>query len=220
MKVIVIGGGKVGSYVAKTLIDSGCEIKIIENREAIIKHLSKTFPESILVEGDGADMSVLEEAGIFDADVVAAVTGADEVNLVASTIAKYEFGIKKVIARVSNPKNDWLYTLEMGVDVKISQASMIAKVIVDQINMDNLKTLMLLNHGESSIVSLQVSKGSKIEGQMLKKITFPSHAIPIAIQRGDENIVPRGNVVIQATDQILVYTLIADEKILNELVKN
>lgn len=220
MKVVIIGGGKVGSYVAQTLIDSGCEIKIIENRETIIKHLSKTFSETILVEGDGADMSVLEEAGINEADVVAAVTGSDEVNLVASTIAKYEFGIKKVIARVSNPKNDWLYTLEMGVDVKISQASMIAKVIVDQINMDNLKTLMLLNHGESSIVSLQVAKGSKIVGKMLKKIAFPSHAVPIAIQRGDENIVPRENVIIQENDQLLVYTLITDETFLNDLVKN
>lgn len=139
MKVIIIGGGTVGSYVGKILLDSGCEIKIIEKRESMIQQLGKTFTQDVIFEGDGADMSVLEDAGIKDADVVAAVTGADEVNLVASTIAKYEFGIKKVIGRVNNPKNDWLYTLEMGVDVKISQASMIAQIIVDQVNVNNLK---------------------------------------------------------------------------------
>ncbi|MGL4662078.1 MAG: NAD-binding protein [Culicoidibacterales bacterium] len=133
MKVIIIGGGKIGSYVGQILSESGCEIKIIEHREAVIHQLYKVFPKSSIIEGEGSDMSILEEAGIRSTDVVAAVTGSDEVNLVVSTIAKYEFGIKKVIGRVSNPKNDWLYTLEMGVDVKISQASMIANIIVDQI---------------------------------------------------------------------------------------
>lgn len=218
MKVIIIGGGKVGTGVGKILVESGCEIKIIENRENVIKQLQKIFPEAVLVEGDGADMSVLEDAGINDADVVAAVTGSDEVNLVATTIAKYEFGIKKVIGRVSNPKNDWLYTLEMGVDVKISQASMIATVIVDQINTENLKTLMLLNHGESSIISLLVNENSDIVGKQLAEVKFPSHTVPIAIQRDDENLVPRNDVIIKANDQILAYTLIADEAYLNKLV--
>lgn len=219
MKVIIIGGGTVGSYVGKTLLESGFEIKIIENQEAVIQQLAQVFPKSVIVEGDGADMSVLEEAGIKGADVVAVVSGADEVNLVAATIAKYEFGIKKVIGRVTNPKNDWLYTLEMGVDIKVSQASMIAKVIVDQINMDHLKTLTLLNHGESSIVSLEVTKGSKIEGKKLGDVVFPTHAVAIVIQRGEENIVPRDHVVIQAGDEVLVYTLITEEETLNELVE-
>lgn len=132
-KVIIVGGGQVGSYLARLLIDKNCAVNIIEKRPSVLAHLYRDFNENIIINGDGSDAEALEKASIFDADVVAVVTGSDEVNLVAATIAKYEYGIKKVIARVNNPKNDWLFTLEMGVDKKVSQADILGHIVFDEI---------------------------------------------------------------------------------------
>ena len=113
MRTIIVGGGQVGSYVARILIDAGRDVRVVEYREKPLAGLKNELPPEAIVNGDGADPKVLEQAGINDADVVAAVTGADEINLVTATIAKFEFGVDKVIARINNPKNTWLFTEEM-----------------------------------------------------------------------------------------------------------
>ena len=121
MKVIIIGGGQVGSYIASLLLANGHEIKIIENREQIFKKLESEMPREVLIFGSGTNPETLEAAGIASANVVAAVTGFDEVNLVVSTLAKMEFGVSHVVARVNNPKNAWLYNAGMGVDVAVNR---------------------------------------------------------------------------------------------------
>lgn len=135
MNIIIIGGGKVGSYVAKLLIQGKHQVKIIEDRELPLEMLPHEVPPEIIIEGNGADPGVLKSAGIYEADVVAALTERDEINLVVSTIAKYEFGIKRVIARVNSPKNSWLFGEEMGVDVSVNQAQLLAYVIADQVDL-------------------------------------------------------------------------------------
>lgn len=219
MKIIIIGGGQVGAYVAKIMIKAGSDVKIIEHRQKVIDIISGSFSKEVLIFGDGADPKVLEKAGILEADVVAAVTGADEINLVASTIAKFEFGIDRVIARVNNPKNDWLFTGEMGIDVKVSQANLLAHVIADQIDMDNIVTLMRLNRGDNSIVEVTVNSGSKADSQALKDLDIPKDIVLIAIQRGGKNIVARGDTVLKAGDHVLAYTTTAEEKSLYQLMR-
>ena len=105
MKVIIIGGGQVGAYIAKLLLNDNCSVKVIENREIVVEKLKKILPLDTIVLGSGTDPNILESCGIAEADVVATVTGADETNLVASTIAKFEFDVPRVIARVNNPQN-------------------------------------------------------------------------------------------------------------------
>lgn len=219
MKIIVIGGGQIGSYVARMMLESGNDVKIIEHREKLIKDIRHHFPDDLIIEGDEASPKVLEKAGISEADVLAAVTDADEINLVASTIAKFEFQTDRVIACVNNPKNDWLFTAEMGVDVKISQANLLARVIADQIDMDNMVTLMRLNHGDNSIVEVTVHGGAKADGFALKDIPIPNETVLIAIQRGNKNIVARGNTVLKAGDHILAYTKTDDQGVLFELMR-
>lgn len=132
MKVIVVGGGQIGSAVASSLLEHGHEIRIIEQQKSRIEYLKQEFSEDVLILDNGTDPVVLEKAGIAKADVVAAVTGTDEVNLVASTLAKMEFGVPKVVARVNHPKNRWLFTEMMGVDYPVDQAQILTHQIVDE----------------------------------------------------------------------------------------
>jgi trk system potassium uptake protein len=138
MKVIIVGGGQVGSYIASLLLTSGHEICIIENREKVYKKIEKEFPVNTLIFGSGSDPEILEAAGIYSANVVAAVTGTDEVNLVVATLAKLEFGISRVVARVNNPKNAWLFNSGMGVDVGINQAEILAHFVVNEMCINDI----------------------------------------------------------------------------------
>lgn len=219
MKVIIVGGGQVGTYVAKALLDSKNSVVVVEKRTRSLELLKENLPNDHIIEGDGADPKVLETAGVASADVIAFVTGADEVNLVGSTIAKYEYGVKRVIGRVNNPKNEWLFTDEMGVDVKVSQANLLANIIIDQIDLDNMVTLMRLNQGDNSIVQVTVRPDSKVAGAYVKDLDIPNDTILIAITRKNETIVPKGDTQLQAKDHILAFTGSEGQKNFMQLMK-
>ena len=217
MKIVVIGGGQVGSYLANLLLSNGHEVKVIEHREGVYAKLEKELPSDALVFGNGSDPVILEKAGIFDAEVVAAVTGADEVNLVVSTLAKMEFGIPRVVARVNNPKNAWLYNATMGVDVGINQADIMAHFVVDEMDLKSMFTLFKLNRGDYSIVQIKVSAEAKASEKHVKDLSIPKKAVLIAIKRDDKTIIPKGDTLIQAEDEILLLTDETSRKVLNDL---
>ncbi|BCJ99305.1 potassium channel family protein [Anaerocolumna chitinilytica] len=217
MKIVVIGGGQVGSYLANLLLSNGHEVKVIEHREGVYAKLEKELPSDALVFGNGSDPVILEKAGIFDAEVVAAVTGADEVNLVVSTLAKMEFGIPRVVARVNNPKNAWLYNATMGVDVGINQADIMAHFVVDEMDLKSMFTLFKLNRGDYSIVQIKVSAEAKAAEKHVKDLSIPKKAVLIAIKRDDKTIIPKGDTLIQAEDEILLLTDETSRKVLNDL---
>jgi trk system potassium uptake protein TrkA len=208
MKVIIVGGGKVGAYIANLLIKNNCAVKVIENRKHVLQKLRKDIPEDIIIAGSGTDPNVLEHAGIANTDVVVAVTGADETNLVASTITKFEFGVPRVIARVNNPQNAWLFNSIMGVDVGINQADLMAHLVVEEMDLKNVLTLMKLNSGNYSIVQINVDSESSSVNKQIKDLVIPSNTLLIAISRGKEVIIPRGDTVINKGDNILA---LADE---------
>lgn len=219
MNVLIIGGGQVGTYIAKALLESNNSVTVVEKRLKSLALLEQTIPSEHIIEGDGADPKTLEAAGITDADVVALVTGADEINLVASTIAKFEYGTPRVIGRVNNPKNEWLFTEDMGVDIKVSQANLLANIIIDQIDLDNMVTLMRLNKGDNSIVQATVCSGSKIAGAYIKDIAIPEDTILIAVKRGDQTIVPKGDTQLKEKDHLLAYTGLKGQKEFMNLMK-
>jgi trk system potassium uptake protein TrkA len=217
MKVIIVGGGQVGAYIANLLINNKCTVKIIDNRKASLTKLRKVFTDDIIVEGNGTDPGILEACGIADADVVAAVTGADEANLVAATVAKFEFGVPRVIARVNNPKNAWLFNKGMGVDVEINQADLMAHIAVEEIDLRNMLTLMKLNHGNYSIVEVKVDTRSEAAGHEIKDINVPKTAVLIAVYRDKNVLIPRGDTVIEAGDTILAFVDNSDQPKINKL---
>lgn len=208
MKAIIIGGGQVGAYIATILLNNHCDVKIIENRHTTFEKLKNDFSEDNIIFGSGTEPNTLEAAGVGSADVVAAVTGSDETNLVASTIAKFEFDIPRTIARVNNPKNAWLFDAEMGVDVGLNQADLMAHLVVEEINLDAMMTLMKISRGTYSIVQFNVGEKSTAVKKSLKEMTFPKNSVIIAIYKGKEIIIPHGDTRFDEGDKVLAF---ADE---------
>ena len=133
MNVLIVGGGNVGATLATRLRAAQHRVTLIEVRHVHLAALQRDFPAEMLVLGSGTEPSVLEAADIRQAAVVAALTGADETNLVITSLARFEFGVPRTIARVNNPKNAWLFTAEMGVDVALDQADLIARMVLAEV---------------------------------------------------------------------------------------
>src|SRR5687768_5911535 len=129
MQILIVGGGKVGAYLAGTLKEHGHRIILIEVNEDLFNRLRSTLRDVQVVLGDGCNPQVMRDAGITNVDAVVATTGDDEDNLVIAKLAKHEYRIGRVIARVNNPKNEWLFTQRMGVDVAVSHSSLLARLI-------------------------------------------------------------------------------------------
>jgi len=217
MKVIIVGGGKVGSYLASLLLSFGYEVKIIEHIDKIYNKLLREFPADMLIHGIGSDPLILEQAGIAEVDVVAAVSSEDEINLVVSTLAKMEFGVPRVVGRVNNPKNAWLYNSGMGVDVGINQADLMAHFVVEEMDLEDMFTIMKLKRGEYSIVQMKVAQNAKAANKLLKDLTIPKKTVLIAITRGDALVIPKGDTEILVEDEILALTDEASRKELKEI---
>jgi trk system potassium uptake protein TrkA len=132
MKVIIVGGGKVGTSLALLLLEKGYNVKVIEAAREKISRLQQDLPADVVALGNGTDPVVLEAAGILGVNVVAATTGQDETNLVVTNLARFAFNVPRVVARVNNPKNAWMFTPMMGVDVAVNQADLMASLIAKE----------------------------------------------------------------------------------------
>lgn len=203
MNVLIVGGGQVGSYLASLLIKSGHNVKVVENREKQLKGLQRDLPEGVVITGGFTDPAVLEKAGIRTADVVVAVTPTDEGNLVVSTLAHFEFGVKRVIARANNPKNTWLFTPEMGVDVGLTEADLMAHVVAEEMSVGSMMTLLKLSKGKYSLVQETIHPDSPVIGKALRDLHLPEECVLVAVIRKDEMIIPRGNTALLADDEIM-----------------
>lgn len=203
MFTIIVGGGQVGAYLASLLLAGKHQIKIIDNRKDRIALLEESIPAEILILGSGSDPNVLEAAGIHNANVIAAVTGSDETNLVVCSLARLEFKVPRVIARVNNPKNAWLYTPEMGVDVALNQADLLAHLIAEEMSLGDMMTLFKLRKGLYSLVEEKVHPNSFANGKAVRDLSVPPRCVLAAIIRKGELIVPRGDTVLQAADEVL-----------------
>lgn len=217
MKVVIVGGGQMGTYIASLLLKSKCDVMVIESREPVFEKLQKELPPKNIMLGDGTNPSVLEAAGIAKADVVAAVSGADETNLVVSTISKFEFGVPRVIARVNNPKNMWLFTAEMGVDVALNQADLLAHLVVEEMDLKHMYTLLKVSHGNYSIAEVKADKLSPAVGKAVRDLALPTNSVLIAITRHDTVVIPRGDTLIESGDAILLLADSASKETISKL---
>ena len=203
MYVLVVGGGKVGSHLAKLLLAEGYRVKVIEKDAAKIERLKQELSPDSVIHGTGSDINILDQAGIRTAHVVTAVTGDDEVNLTITNLARFEFQVPRVIARVNNPKNSWMYTPEMGVDVAVNQADLIAHLIAEEMSLGDMMTLLKLRKGKYSLVEEKVSPGSKVVNKYLKDVTLPKECVVAAIIRQGSLVIPRGDTVFEPADEVL-----------------
>jgi len=203
MNILIVGGGQVGSYLASLLIKEGHQVRVVEIREKQLKSLQHDLPSDRIVIGEFTDPTVLEAAGIGQADVVVALTPTDEGNLVVSTLARFEFGVNRVIARANNPKNSWMFTPEMGVDVGLTEADLMAHVVAEEISLGDMITLLKVDKGQYSLVKETVASGSPAAGKALKDLFKSEECAIMAIIRNARLVIPRGNTVFEAGDEVL-----------------
>jgi trk system potassium uptake protein TrkA len=203
MYVIIVGGGKTGSQLASFLLAEGYQVKLIEPRPAVLAQMKKELPEETIVAGDGSAPSILEAAGIAHADVLAAVTGEDETNLVVTTLARFEYNVPRVIGKINNPKNAWLFTPEMGVDVALNQASILAHMVAEEMSLGDMMTLSKLRKGEFSVVEEKVHPTSIAAGKKIADLEIPSECVLAAIIRKGKMIIPHGDTILQPADEII-----------------
>ena len=215
MKIIIVGGGQVGGYIANLLLENGNSVTIIENKERALQSLRKNgLPEKHILVGDGTDAMLLEKAGVRGCNALICATGMDETNLTEAMMAKFEYDVPKVVARVNNPKNAWLFNAGMGVDVKINQADIIGHMVADEMNYQSIMTLMRLSKGEYSIVRVHVDYHSSTVNKSIAQIKLPAQSLLIAVYEDDTLIIPHGETVIRAGQYILA---LADEAAMEEL---
>ncbi len=203
MFVIIVGGGNTGSYLAKLLLDRGHSIKVIEERPAVLEKIKVEIPLDSIVAGDGSSPQVLESAGVLNANVLAAVTGSDETNLVITSLARFEFNVPRVIARINNPKNSWLFTPEMGVDVALNQADILARLVAEEMSLGDMMTLLKLRKGEYSLVEEKVHPLSPAANQNLRALVIPSECVIVAVIRKNQLLIPHGDTTLQPADEVL-----------------
>jgi trk system potassium uptake protein TrkA len=217
MYLIVVGGGKVGYYLTKSLLEEGHEVLVIEKEPHKCAVLMDELGVNVL-QGDGCQASVMAEAGMSRAGVVIAVTGDDEDNLVVCQVAKHKFNVPRTIARINNPKNERIFH-RLGIDVTVSSTELILSQIEQVIPAQSLVYLLTLRNVGVSFVELEVPSDSPALGRPLRELGIPDDCIfPLVIREGKEAIIPYGNTMLRPGDQVIAVTSEASEETIRRIL--
>ena len=209
MYIVIIGAGKVGYFLAKRLCQGKHTVSIVDKDREICEEIAKEL-EALVVNGDGCDPKILEEAGIERADVLAAVTGGDEDNLIICQLAKEKFNLQRTVGRVNNPDNEHTFS-ELGIDVPVDSTKIIAKIIEEEVSFSDFVNLMSFKRGKLAIVRIDLPEDSPVINKEVKDIALPQDAVLVSIVRGEEVILPKGNTVLKPGDDVIALTLIGNE---------
>ena len=210
MYIIIVGGGEVGYHLARELLGEGHEVLLIEKDARTCERINEELG-SICQRGDGCEASTLEEAGAARADVLIAVTGEDEDNLVSCQVAKNRFKVRRTIARINNPKNDRIFRL-LGIDAPVSSTKVILEYIEHEVPRHPLVHLMDLSRFGKEIVDIILSEESPVIGKRLGELDLPINtfiAIVITAQEGPQT--PNPNLVLAPGDELIAVTPISEE---------
>src|ERR1700724_3793757 len=182
MKVAIAGAGNVGCSIATDLKNAGHEVLLIEQDPDLVAKLRPTI-DVTLFEGDACEVATLHKAGMADTDVVVAATGDDEDNLVVSLLAKQEFAVPRVVARVNHPKNQWLFNETWGVDVSVSTPHLLSALVEEAVSVGSLVRLLQFEGGQARLVEVTVADGSPAAGRSIAELNFPRDATVVAVVR-------------------------------------
>ncbi|HZU08082.1 MAG TPA: TrkA family potassium uptake protein [Chloroflexota bacterium] len=216
MYAIVAGGGKVGYYLAKELAEQGHEVLVIEKDPRRCSFIAEDLGD-IVMQGDAAEASVLAEAGTARADVIVAVTGDDEDNLVISQVAKTRFHVPRAIARINNPKNEQIFRL-LGIDATVSSTDVILGVLEQELPRHALVPLLRLRHADVEVVEVVLDEQAPVVGRALRELPLPPDCNIAVIIRNGTPIFPNGDTRLAAGDEVIALTTSRSEARLRELL--
>jgi len=210
VRVAIAGAGAVGRSIALELVENGHQVMLIE------PELGNIEPEAVeaaeWVHADACELASLEEAGLEDCDVVIAATGDDKVNLVVSLLAKTEFAVRRVVARVNDPRNEWLFDENWGVDVAVSTPRLLAALVEEAVAVGDLVRLMTLRQGQANLVEVTLPAHTPLAGIPVRALELPVDSALVVILRGGRVIVPQGDDPLEAGDELLFVATSAVEK--------
>lgn len=217
MHIVIVGAGKVGYFLSKRLFEDKHTISIIDKDRIVCEEIAKEL-EVLVINGDGCEPRILEEAGVPRADVLAAVTGDDEDNLIICQLAKERFGVQRTVGRVNNPDNEHTFA-QLGIDVPVDSTKIIAKIIEEEVSFSDFVNLMSFKRGKLAIVRVDLPIDSPVINKQVSEVRLPENSVLVSILRGEDVIVPKGNTIFQAQDDIIAITHIGNEpQLLNLLV--
>ncbi|GAB4528898.1 MAG: TrkA family potassium uptake protein [Anaerolineales bacterium] len=206
MFVIIIGGGRTGSQLTHMLREQGHTVRLIEDRPSLLPRLHREHPTEIIVDGDPANPEVLKQAGLDEAQVLAACHSDDTINLAVCFMAREIFKTRRIIARVNNPRNAWLFNETFHIDSALNASNIFAGLIQEEMSLGDMVTLLKLRRGRYSLVEEKVPAGAGGIHIPIKELGLPRSCVIAAIIRSGEVCIPTGDTVFEPGDEVLAVT--------------
>ncbi|MFE3600423.1 potassium channel family protein [Streptomyces sp. NPDC059096] len=216
MRVAIAGAGAVGRSIAAELLENGHEVLLIDKAPTAISVERVPLAEWLLA--DACEITSLDEAALQRCNVVIAATGDDKVNLVVSLLAKTEYGVPRVVARVNNPKNEWLFNEAWGVDVAVSTPRLMSALVEEAVSVGDLVRLLRFSHGDANLVELTLPPESAVTGTQVGAVNWPEDTSLVTIIRGTRVLTPHPEETLEAGDELLFVAAQAREEQLEDLL--
>jgi len=216
MRVVIAGAGSVGRSIARELIENGHEVLLIDSDAADVQ--SSRVPDASWLLADACELTSLEDAGLEHCDVVVAATGDDKANLVVSLLAKTEFGVPRTVARVNNPKNEWMFDSTWGVDVAVSTPRLMTALIEEAVSVGDLVRIFEFSQSEAVLVELTLPEGTPWTGQRVIDVPWPIDTVLTCLVRQQRAIAPSADDVLEVGDELILVTSVDREDELARLL--
>ncbi|WP_432546261.1 potassium channel family protein [Kineococcus sp. SYSU DK004] len=216
MRVVIAGAGIVGRSIARELIGNGHRVLLVDRAPAAMKISS--VPDAQWLLADACEVTSLQEADLADCDVVVAATGDDKANLVVSLLAKTEYGVPRTVARVNNPKNEWLFDQAWGVDVAVSTPRLMTALVEEAVSAGELVRLFTFQQGQTSMAEFTLDETSRVVGRTVAEVRLPEDTVLVAIVRGERPIAPDGDDRLEAGDHLMFLSSPAAEDALRTVL--
>ncbi|HEX8095365.1 potassium channel family protein [Jatrophihabitans sp.] len=205
MRIAIAGAGAVGRSIARELLVNGHQVLLIDKDAGKVR--PQRIPDADWMLADACELSNLEDAGLEEYEVVISATGDDKVNLVVSLLAKTEFSVRRVVARINHPANEWLFNESWGVDVAVSTPRVLAALVEEAVSVGDVVRLFTLREGQANLIEVTLPPGAPCAGLPLRDVQLPSDAAMVAIIRGSRVIVPTPDEPLEPGDELLFVAL-------------
>ncbi|MCW2490655.1 MAG: trk/ktr system potassium uptake protein [Pseudonocardiales bacterium] len=205
MRVAIAGAGAVGRSIARELLTNGHEVLLIDKDERKVRR--ERIPEAQWLLADACEVDSLESAKLEECEVVISATGDDKVNLVVSLLAKTEFSVRRVVARINHPANEWLFTESWGVDVAVSTPRVLAALVEEAVSVGDVVRLFSLREGQANLIEVTLPEGAPCAGVPVRDLDLPSDAAIVAIIRASRVITPTPDEPLEPGDELLFVAL-------------